>query len=66
MDSLNQPIVIDNGSGTLKAGFAGSDSPTVRLFRSFVVCFVELNSWTQCYFPSYVGGHDPISYTYGG
>lgn len=26
--STNQPIVIDNGSGTLKAGFAGSDHPS--------------------------------------
>ena len=24
----NQPVVIDNGSGNLKAGFAGEDNPT--------------------------------------
>ena len=24
---LNQPVVIDNGSGTIKAGFAGEDLP---------------------------------------
>ena len=24
----NQPVVIDNGSGVLKAGFAGAESPT--------------------------------------
>ena len=24
---LNQPVVIDNGTATLKAGFAGSDRP---------------------------------------
>ena len=23
----NQPVVIDNGSGTIKAGFAGQDTP---------------------------------------
>jgi centractin len=26
----NQPIVIDNGSGVIKAGFAGEDSPKVH------------------------------------
>lgn len=35
MDSLNQPIVIDQGSGTLKAGFAGSDHPSTY-FPSYV------------------------------
>jgi hypothetical protein len=28
---LNQPVVIDNGTATLKAGFAGSSKPKVRL-----------------------------------
>ncbi|KAK4057703.1 hypothetical protein OIO90_001351 [Microbotryomycetes sp. JL221] len=32
---LNQPIVIDQGSGTLKAGFAGSDHPSTY-FPSYV------------------------------
>jgi centractin len=32
---MNQPIVIDNGSGVLKAGFAGADKPRV-VFRSYV------------------------------
>jgi hypothetical protein len=27
---LNQPVVIDNGTSTLKAGFAGSSKPKVR------------------------------------
>lgn len=31
----NQPVVIDNGSGVLKAGFAGVDKPRV-VFRSYV------------------------------
>ena len=31
----NQPIVIDNGSGIMKAGFAGADKPKV-IFRSIV------------------------------
>ena len=26
---LNQPVVIDNGTATLKAGFAGSSKPKV-------------------------------------
>ena len=34
---LNQPVVIDNGTGIIKAGFAGADkpkvSPRVRLQR---------------------------------
>lgn len=36
LDSLlNQPVVIDNGSGTIKAGFAGEDLPKCY-FPSFV------------------------------
>ncbi|KAF8430286.1 actin family [Tirmania nivea] len=36
LDSLlNQPVVIDNGSGTIKAGFAGEDVPKTH-FSSFV------------------------------
>mmetsp|Transcript_465 Transcript_465/g.475 ORF Transcript_465/g.475 Transcript_465/m.475 type:complete len:384 (+) Transcript_465:89-1240(+) len=31
----NQPVVIDNGTGVLKAGFAGADKPRV-VFRSYV------------------------------
>lgn len=27
---LNQPVVIDNGTGIIKAGFAGADKPKVR------------------------------------
>lgn len=26
---LNQPVVIDNGTGIIKAGFAGADKPKV-------------------------------------
>jgi centractin len=33
MDDVNQPLVIDNGSGTIKAGFAGSDRPQVSFFN---------------------------------
>lgn len=29
----NQPVVIDNGSGTVKAGFAGQDRPNVFSLR---------------------------------
>jgi centractin len=39
---LNQPIVIDQGSGTLKAGFAGSDHPTTY-FPSYVGGFLSLS-----------------------
>lgn len=35
MDLYNEPIVIDNGSGTLKAGFAGEDKP--KCFGSAIV-----------------------------
>ncbi|GBG24515.1 Actin-like protein [Hondaea fermentalgiana] len=31
----NQPVVIDNGTGTVKAGFAGGDAPKI-VFPSFV------------------------------
>lgn len=34
-ENLNQPIVIDNGSGSIKAGFAGSDHPSA-FFPSYV------------------------------
>jgi hypothetical protein len=27
---LNQPIVLDNGTGSIKAGFAGGSKPKVR------------------------------------
>ncbi|CAI5759756.1 unnamed protein product [Candida verbasci] len=30
MDLYNQPIVIDNGSGIIKAGFAGEDTPKIQ------------------------------------
>ena len=32
---MNQPIVIDNGTGVIKAGFAGADKPRVA-FRSYI------------------------------
>lgn len=32
---MNQPIVLDQGSGTLKAGFAGADHPSTY-FPSYV------------------------------
>ena len=35
MERSNQPVVIDNGTGTLKAGFAGSDHPSC-FFPSYV------------------------------
>lgn len=35
MDLYNEPIVIDNGSGTLKAGFSGEDKP--KAFGSAIV-----------------------------
>jgi len=35
MMNMNQPVVIDNGSGIIKAGFAGDQVPKCR-FRSFV------------------------------
>ena len=30
---LNQPIVLDNGTGSIKAGFAGGSKPKVRHFN---------------------------------
>jgi centractin len=35
MDIPNQPVVIDNGSGSIKAGFAGEDKPRV-IFPNYV------------------------------
>lgn len=40
MDGLNQPIVIDQGSGTLKAGFAGADHPSTY-FPSYVGAYFD-------------------------
>lgn len=34
-ESVNQPVVIDNGSGTMKAGFAGQEVPSA-LFPTIV------------------------------
>lgn len=34
---VNQPVVIDNGSGTIKAGFAGQDHPKC-FFPSLCAC----------------------------
>lgn len=33
---LNQPVVIDNGSSTMKAGFAGGSKPKVRNIGSAI------------------------------
>jgi len=50
MDQLNQPVVIDQGSGTLKAGFAGSDHPScyfpnyVGQFPSLLLLLTELGN----------------------
>ena len=33
---LNQPVVIDNGTATIKAGFAGSSKPKVSSNRLFL------------------------------
>ena len=38
-DFSNQPIVIDNGSGTIKAGFAGADTPTLMFPSLYVIYF---------------------------
>jgi centractin len=43
MENTNQPIVIDNGSGVIKAGFAGQDYPS------------GITRLTPAYFPSIVG-----------
>lgn len=29
-EALTQPVVIDNGTGIIKAGFAGAEKPKVR------------------------------------
>ena len=36
----NQPIVIDNGSGIIKAGFAGADKPRSCLYEYMIACVV--------------------------
>lgn len=33
---LNQPVVIDNGTASIKAGFAGSSKPKVRTLRGVI------------------------------
>lgn len=42
---LNQPVVIDNGTSSLKAGFAGSSKPKVSAKRSLLNFFVAKYSF---------------------
>lgn len=44
-ENTNQPIVIDNGSGIVKAGFAGQDYPSGT----------KKNLINPAYFPSIIG-----------
>ena len=37
---LNQPVVIDNGSSTIKAGFAGTSKPKVSL-QTMTTCEIR-------------------------
>jgi Actin len=39
---LNQPVVIDNGTSNLKAGFAGSSKPKARLLHVVENCYQVL------------------------
>lgn len=39
---LNQPVVIDNGTSTLKAGFAGSSKPKVRIFEHWYIILYHM------------------------
>jgi centractin len=51
---LNQPIIIDNGSSSIKAGFAGSSKPKVRGFGGTACtsrrtcCLVGAVSFCMC------------------
>lgn len=49
---LNQPVVIDNGTSSLKAGFAGSSKPKVsaktNLLYFFVAKFFRVTVTTRC------------------
>lgn len=45
---LNQPVVIDVGTSSLKAGFAGSSKPKVRDFIIFLL--ESMRKLTRCAF----------------
>jgi hypothetical protein len=53
---LNQPVVIDNGSSTIKAGFAGSSKPKVSILKEkSYSCYLHEVEWlllaSYCYSP---------------
>jgi actin-related protein len=38
MDAFaNQPVVVDNGSGLIKAGFAGAEMPKLMIYPVYIV-----------------------------
>ena len=39
-EALTQPVVIDNGTGIIKAGFAGAEKPKVSA-ATYMMCFVD-------------------------
>jgi hypothetical protein len=47
---LNQPVVIDVGTSSLKAGFAGSSKPKVRDFRIFLLDCESMRKLIRCAF----------------
>lgn len=52
----NQPVVIDNGSGVIKAGFAGGDRPRV-VFPSAVGRWAERGCCTASFLKSRVASN---------
>ena len=50
---VNQPVVIDNGSGVIKAGFAGDQVFYIVLSHSsHLICDLQV---PKCHFPNYIG-----------
>ena len=49
---VNQPVVIDNGSGVIKAGFAGDQVKKNSREKILNQLFTKV---PKCHFPNYIG-----------
>ena len=48
---VNQPVVIDNGSGVIKAGFAGDQVKNFNPEKDYDL----FSKVPKCHFPNYIG-----------
>jgi Actin len=55
---LSQPIVLDNGTSSVKAGFAGGSKPKVRCDAGIAIAHLAL--FARCSVCSYILGFSSI------